>query len=441
MPSSSRQHPEILEKVPMPETLLDIISIRRIPRPQQQEQGSASPSPSSDSDSFLYETTSLPWSFGYGRRAFGGTTLAVCVQAAYTSLLDKMGPEAAEAYTLYSFQGSFLSPTKITDTLRIRVTPIRDSRSFVTRVVQGFQYEENGDERNTFIATADFVRRGQPTVDGGTFSTIPMNPVTRSAWEAPETLMNVMDINALRRRKYDEGVKSGNIQPDPQVDRAITLESLLWSPISKLQEQRPLPTSPVNESITAFDVDRRLTQDGLSVTDKTTADYLRWSENPVEILRANPEGTKRSGWTLASLNACSLSLSLDYYLAGIALFHSKIPRHAALFVSLDFSLRFHIADIDATQWHLREAKAITGAQGRTFSEASVWAQKDGRLVATISQQCYCRPTQEPTHGGPAVVTISQSNPTDPNTPAPKEEESVEGDLEKDGSAVGGRAKL
>ncbi|CAD6967929.1 unnamed protein product [Tilletia controversa] len=411
-------------KDPMPGTLLDIIELRRLNVPQHSSTSSSSSSSSRpDPEVLLYETARLPWSFGYGTRAFGGTILAVGVQAAYTSLLDKMGLEQADAYALYSFQGSFLSPTKLTQSLRIRVTPVRNSRSFATRVVQGFQYEDDGQERNTFIAFADFVRRGQPTVEGGTFSVQPMNPVTKSAWDGPEKLKDVMDINAVRRREYDDGVRSGTTEPNLKLDRAIALESLKWTPISKLQEHRPLPTSPIHESVTGFDVDRPTTQDSLSVTDKTAADYLRWTESPAELLRANPERTQASGWTLASLNVCSLSLSLDYHLAGIALFFSKIPRAHALFVSLDFSLRFHVSDIDATQWHLREVKAISGGEGRSFSEAGVW--KGNTLVATISQQCYCRPTQLPTDGGPAVDTISKSNPADPNAPAPKTDLSTE----------------
>ncbi|KAK0526535.1 hypothetical protein OC835_005255 [Tilletia horrida] len=369
---------------------------------------------SADADVLLYATVGLPWSFGYGTRAFGGTILAVGVQAAYSSLAHRMGAAEAEQFTLFSFQGSFISPTKLTQPLRVRVTAVRDTRTFITRIVQGFQFDDNGDERNTFIATADFVRRGQPTVAGGTFSIQPKDPITKTAWQPPESLQHVLDINAGRRKEYDDGVRAGTLQPNPTTERAIYLESLLWTPISSLQEYRPLPTSPIHETTTAFDSDRPTAQDGLAVTDKTGADYIRWIESPQDLLRANPERTQASGWSLGSLHMCSLSLSLDYYLAGLAIFFAKVPRSAALFVSLDFSLRFHVADIDATRWHLREVKTVAGGEGRTFSEAAVW--QDGRLVATISQQCYCKPTKAGADGRPAMLHISQSNPTDPQAP-------------------------
>ncbi|KAL9936165.1 hypothetical protein V8E36_005007 [Tilletia maclaganii] len=397
------------ESAPMPVSLLEIVDIERIEPGGERWTESSSTSSTEGTkaaqvdEDVLFATKGRPWSFGYGSRAFGGTILAVGVQAAYASIVCKLGKERANEYTIFSFQGSFLSSTALNTTLRIRVIAVRTSSSFVTRVVQGFQIDAKGNERNTFVATADFVRRGQRTVKGGTFSAKAFNPATKAEWEPPHDLANVTSINAARREEYQKGVQSGALTPDPKLERAIYLESLMWKPISSLQEYRPLPTSPIHETVTAFDIDRPTRQDGLHITEKKAADYLRWTEDPHILLQANEAKVASSGWTLASLNACSLALSLDYYLAGIALFMAKIPRAAATFVSLDFSLRFHKADIDATQWHLREVRAIAGGQGRKFSEASVW--HDGQLVATISQQCFCRPVERP-----AQDTISQSNP-------------------------------
>ncbi|KAK0562812.1 hypothetical protein OC861_005124 [Tilletia horrida] len=393
----------------MPLSILEIVGLDPIEHVGGAPSGVSSASSGSNaSDEMLFITQGLPWSFGYGSRAFGGTILAIGIQAAYSSLVYKADVEVANQYALYSFQGSFLSPTQLDRPLRLRVTSVRDTRSFVTRVIQGYQYTDDKQTqiRHTFVATADFARRGQPDVEGSAFSVQPVNPATNMPWEPPENLPDIMAVNEQREREYHAQIKAG-AAPDPTVERAIKLERLMWTPISRLNELRPLPTSPVHETITAFDIRLPTSQDNLAVTQKTAADYLRWTESPHQLLSADPDRTRRSGWTLASLNAALLGLSLDYYLAGVGLFFSKVPRSAALFVSLDFSLRFHTADIDATAWHLREVKAIAGSEGRTFSEAKMW--RENKLVATISQQCFCRPVAAE-GAAPRKEAISQSNP-------------------------------
>lgn len=62
--------------------------------------------------------------------------------------------------------------------------------------------------------------------------------------------------------------------------------------------------------------------------------------------------------------------------------------------SLDFALRIFVnggqRGVDLNEWNLREWSTVTGGEGRTYTEASVW-DGSGRMVCNMTQQCILRP--------------------------------------------------
>ena len=64
-----------------------------------------------------------------------------------------------------------------------------------------------------------------------------------------------------------------------------------------------------------------------------------------------------------------------------------------VYSTLDFAIRFHIDELDANQWHLRESKSSTSNDQRNYIEEQLWQEKPGQefvLVATVTQSCVLR---------------------------------------------------
>ena len=82
---------------------------------------------------------------------------------------------------------------------------------------------------------------------------------------------------------------------------------------------------------------------------------------------------------------------MDAAISSVPLIHShKFLDDAAACSSLDFALRIFSNDINLNDWHLREEATVTGAEGRTYTEARLW-DRDGNMIASMTQQCIMRP--------------------------------------------------
>lgn len=184
------------------------------------------------------------------------------------------------------------------------------------------------------------------------------------AYAAPESLHNA--------EKVDEHlVTSGKASPE--------LVSLLATEASLMRRVFDIRSSP--EGVMRQNLLGRLktptTQEHLTLPERTTGDYFK---------------TKH---TLISLSdqVAGVGFLLDGSLSFTPLAHSSISLEAAGACSnLDFALRVFINEVNLNEWNYREIKTATGGDGRTYSEARLW-DKEGRMVANMTQQCILRPNR------------------------------------------------
>ena len=71
------------------------------------------------------------------------------------------------------------------------------------------------------------------------------------------------------------------------------------------------------------------------------------------------------------------------------------PMDVGPFTSLDFAIRFFEPYPSFNEWHLREEKTMHASNARTFQDVNI-RDKNGRLVANMTQQCLLRPKKPST---------------------------------------------
>ncbi|KAK0533255.1 hypothetical protein OC835_003074 [Tilletia horrida] len=352
---------------------------------------------------WVYETVLSGYTLWKSRSAlYGGVSLGLGVQAAFDSIFDELGPQKAAEFRAYSYQGTFAGPASAQYAIRIEVSSVRSTRSFVTRLVTLSQQDptQPGARRKTLVAICDFARRGRAALVE--FDAPALNPLTAQAWERPETLETHAELTAQRLARARE---SG----DEEALRVAQAEERFrdgWDRF--LRFRMPRDSLTYQTAWTHKSDPPQTTQDPLAVTDRVMVDYFRVVPDlsPAHLARISAERPDcvpfRAGM---STTTTFFAFVLDQGVPIIPIIATKTPRHAAApDVSLDFSIRFHREDgIDLNKWSLRQFKCLTAAAGRSFNQVTVWDEA-GRIMGTISQQGHVAPAQ-PQRGSKLTVKL------------------------------------
>jgi acyl-CoA thioesterase II len=318
-----------------------------------------------------FESLALPERMGNTANiAFGGCALSMVVAAAFQTVeIPSRGRMA-----LYSALGHFVGPALTDRTVLLRVTSLRDTRTFATRHVVASQKQDDGSKRTCMSAQLDFI--SSPTDDPDLHSFLRYSlppPQATSPADLP-----------LFHEQIKERVANGDLHPD--VDKVYTSNFKLFD---KLFDTKTPPESPLGQNVLGIDKTRETSQDDLPLTSKSTIDYFRLKQDVNSSLStANPAALSISP---SGLHSASIAFALDGTIAFVplSLSHHFLPDVAAC-SSLDFALRFHTDVLDIGKWHLREMRTIVGDYGRTFNESMLW-DEGGKLVATMNQQGILRP--------------------------------------------------
>lgn len=362
------QHPPASSLLPSPAAIMtrhifDLLSLRRVPA----EGGDAGVS--------TFESVTNPEAIGRDEKgvAFGGCVLALALHAA----LQTLPPAQMSTAAPQSIMGNFLAAVTPQQPLKLSVTSIRDTRSFATRLVTATQLNKRGQPTVCFLASVDMVvpPRTAVLIDYSQ----PMNDVYSHHSALPEYKDVLTDM--IKEGKIPEATREDYLR------RQDGFLSLFQSKISYPGVQ--------------YDTAGALAVKKLGPSGSEAAKPA-WKRVSTEWFKLNtpPErSTTQEDSDILTLSsrrlasACSLAFVLDM-LVFFSIWHSYHDfEDVSASLSLDFALRFHCDDLDATRWHFRESNVPVAADERSYNEAKCWQEKeDGttQLVATMNQAGICR---------------------------------------------------
>jgi acyl-CoA thioesterase II len=279
--------------------------------------------------------------------AYGGCTIGVGINAAYQTV--KSG------YHVYSILGHYLGPAFTDRNYQIKITPIRDTRSFATRLVEVKQ-EHTGVPRTCSMFIMDFQTQ-EPA------SLLEYSATPSTNWPSAEASSHL-------EARMDELIAQGKMSSEVKDFRRI-----LFGMMEKFFDGRSSLESVAAQNIYSMLSDLETTQDHLPLPEKTSGDWTR-CKHPLLT-----EGEQ----------IAALAFYMDGALSFLPLTHShRSLADARTCSSLDFALRIMSNNVDFNKWHLREMKTIHGGEGRTYTEGRLWDEQ-GNMVASMTQQSILRP--------------------------------------------------
>ncbi|PWY97115.1 hypothetical protein BCV70DRAFT_81590 [Testicularia cyperi] len=308
--------------------------------------------------------------------AYGGCVMALSVQAAFKTVEGRKGKPDFE---IYSLLGNYLGPTLADRNVKLRVSTLRDTRSFATRFVIASQTQNDGSERDTFSASVDFIAPN--TIDtasvGAPYTRYSKKP--RHKYAAPETLPTMWDI--LKQK-----VQQGAIAQEA----ADVLENKIFALNKKVLIGAQPPESLHTDNGIGVDATVTSKHHANPLPERYAADWFK-SRVALGTLSPPPSSDPKAlPVTSASANASLTAFVMDGALSFIPLtFSQKFLSDAGSVSSLDCALRFHSV-LNLDDFHLREMYTLAGNDCRTYSEALLW-DRDENLVATMNQSCILRP--------------------------------------------------
>ncbi|ORY32145.1 thioesterase-like superfamily-domain-containing protein [Naematelia encephala] len=277
--------------------------------------------------------------------AYGGLVLSQSISAASATV---------PSFDLYSVQGTYLGPSSTEHPTIFRVTDIRTTRTFCTRLVIASQSQSQttstfNEERKTLIALLDY--HATEPVSLLEYSTPPMYPFEE--YGIPEEL---------------PGFES-HIPPD-----GVDAFKKMFTITLDFYDLRGCGHSIGVSTAMGFAPDKPSAEDDLPITRRTNCTWVRTRENL---------GGPRE-------NAAGVAMIMDAVLSFLPLTVTRQPLTAAAAASsLDFSLHFH-TPVDLSKWHLHEQHTTTGTNGRTMSQGILY-DRTGREVAVMTQMSILRP--------------------------------------------------
>ncbi|KAF2157141.1 hypothetical protein K461DRAFT_273277 [Myriangium duriaei CBS 260.36] len=323
-------------------------------------------------DDWRFRSAHPPNGMGPGDMAFGGSTLALAIHAAYHTLPQ----DRALNMRIYSVLGHFHGLTKSTIPLEIAVKSLRDTRSFATRqvTVQQALPPDTRKPRTTCVLLIDFIAKaGSRTLIA--FSEAPLDKnITHHS--------KLDDLNEALEKE----VKAGTT--DPMFVRILSsyhaLNHDLW-------HNRYCPEGVIGQISVGAKVERPTNQDTLPFAQRRSYDWLKSRHDlPEQSTPANRDQVLLPPHRSAA-SAAMFAHFLDTWMSVIVPWWAHMDaRHAQVFATLDFALRFHVDDLDASAWHLRQHTAMAAGDERNYAQANLYreeAGKDHTLVATMTQTC------------------------------------------------------
>ena len=296
-----------------------------------------------------YESLRYPEKMGNSANiAFGGCTLGVAAAAVHEAI--------PATYRLYSFTGQFLGPALTDRVLVCTVREIRKTRSFITKVVEVAQKQNDEAERTCLVALADF-----HAVEPASLMIYSKRPSREYS-----NIEHSPSIAELRQSLVDSGAASSE---------AAESHARAFGLMAEFFDNRACPEAINGQCLVGFGTKTKTTQEHLPLVERTAADWIR--------CRHALQTRAQHASTLAFVMDAAISF-LPLTLSGLAL------NDAGACSTLGFSLRFLTNDFDVNDWHLREWKTVAADGGRTYSEAQLWDQ-DGKMVVSMTQTSILRP--------------------------------------------------
>ncbi|KAF2023945.1 Thioesterase/thiol ester dehydrase-isomerase [Setomelanomma holmii] len=299
----------------------------------------------------VYESLHAPSKMGNPANiAYGGYALATACKSTYLSV--------PAGYHLYSMMGHYLGPAYADRPLRASVRTIRQTRTFATRQVEVSQKRDDGENRVSLIAIADFHIK---------------EPASLLEYSKPPSMKyshyaNLPSQKEAHQKLLDEGKITQGL---------LDAHAKTFGLLRGIYDQRPCPETVFPQNLYGMAKTLPTTQDHLTTTEKTNADWFRCIEHlptPID-------------------NMTNLTFFIDGAIAFLPLsFNHLWFEDIGACSSLDFALRFFMSgdEVDVGKWHLREMKTSVGSEARSYGEAWVWDEQ-GRAVACMSQQSILRP--------------------------------------------------
>ena len=301
-----------------------------------------------------FESTCNPARIGNTANiAYGGCASAFAVKAAFETL-----PTGPIRYHLYSVLGNYLGPALTDRKLRCHVRDVRTTRSFATRQLEVWQEKDGGEgKRVVMILTVDFHAEEDALL-------------VYSA--KPDLDSQGVESASSTAEHRDRMVKNGTAS-QKQADVHVVQFGLM----TRFFEMRPHPESLGGQNLNGVVKKARTSQDGRSLTDKRSWDWIRVRQE--HQLKGEAD------------HLAALAFYMDGALSFTPLTHNHMfLDDAAACSTLECAFRIFRSGIDFHEWHFRETKTLVGAEGRTFSEGRLWDMQ-GNLVASMSQQSILRP--------------------------------------------------
>ncbi|PWN31527.1 uncharacterized protein FA14DRAFT_88271 [Meira miltonrushii] len=346
----------------------EIVAIRAL----SNEQGSSS------SQQWLFESCATLPDLAMGR-TFGGSSIALGVHAAYHTL-----PKEATGLRLYSVMGNFLGPGQADKIARIRVTNIRSTRTFATRqiIISQTSTKDECIWQDNFVMLIDFVaQKGkdeQEKRERNIVSYSVQPPLTQIAHHS-----ELCDVKEHMKKEIDSG-KTAQQAYDAMEACFNLLDG--W-------DNRYCPEGMFAQHTFATQVDRTSNQANRPIHERRTWDWARFRK-PMPIQEFPTSDGILLPPTAIACSAILLCHYLDTWTSVIVPWLAEIDwSEMESYSTLDFAIRFHVDDLDATQWHLRESKSTTANNQRNYVEEQLWQEKPGQdftLVATVTESCILR---------------------------------------------------
>ncbi|OOF90099.1 hypothetical protein ASPCADRAFT_135443 [Aspergillus carbonarius ITEM 5010] len=280
--------------------------------------------------------------------AYGGYTIGLGIHAAY-----KIAPDG---FHLYSAMGHYLRAVSTDTHLICTPTELRRTRNFVTyRVLIEQKIKSSDQPRLCMELLVDF-HKDEPSLLN--YSTPPTQ--TYSHWQKCLPWESVIEDQWLKKGKISES--------------EFQTFNTLFGLTRDLYETRPCPEGITGQNLMGMIKTVQTTQDQLSPTAKTSADWIR-AKHPLQT-----EGE----------HIASTGFIMDGILSFLPLTHNHMFfDDADACSSLDFAFRIFSPTPKVDEWHLREVINHCAGYGRTYSESRLWDEQ-GNLIACMTQQSILR---------------------------------------------------
>jgi len=276
--------------------------------------------------------------------------MSVAVTAAVKTVNSSFHP--------YSILGHFLGPTRTDLKLKCRVRRLRDTRTFVTRQVEAFQTLKTGENRLCLALTVDF------QIDEPSMYDYSVPPVLqyRHPTECPTT-----------KKTAEYLLEKGYITKE-RANEYVTM----FQNMHNFFDTNFCPDGVGAQTLNGYAKSAPSTQDHLHITSRVSGDWFKVKES---LSKDDQPG--------------ALAFWMDGGLSFLTLIHDhKYLEDVGACSTLDFAIRIFVNDLNVNNWHLRERISQRGSVGRTYGEARLW-NNQGKLVASMTQQCIMRPKEVP----------------------------------------------